>query len=485
MKSDPLTNTTNHNGEPGDPEIDLPFLTRFLRKQPRQKQWLSVSIPVPAVDPLAYLEQETESDDLYYWEQPDRSFAMASGGALTVLKSTGKHRFAEISRQSRDLHHQIASFSSRDSIPDEPILLGGYSFSDHNIDREWKNFGAARFVLPEWCIVKKRDKHLLKLALPLQNHSPEAILHQIQNRFAHFTGIREKILKYKFDPPASGRQNAHKIHVKEKSVSDWYLQVDKARKMISSGDFQKIVLARDLEFHSEHPIHVTCTLHHLREHFPGCTIFMIRAENGPVFLGATPERLIALQQNRILTEGLAGSISRGESATEDAALSHTLMESSKDREEHEIVVRDIHNNLSSYSSGVEYPEKPGIKKLSNVQHLYTPITARVNRNATIHDLAGLLHPTPAVGGYPRTSAIPHINEIETINRGWYAGPVGWYNLRGSGEFAVAIRSALVHNHRGRLFAGCGIVADSDPDKEWAEAELKLKPVLNALKQAIR
>lgn len=467
---------------PKDLQIELRGLTQFIRNHP-DKKWLTVTLPVPSVDPLAYVEQQSDSADLYYWEQPNHSFAIAAGGAVTVLKSTGEGRFTDIGQQSRALHKDIASFSSQDSLPDDPVLLGGYSFSDHNIDREWREFGAARFVLPEWCIVKNGSTCLFKLALPLKNDSSETIIDQIYTQYELFTGIREKIRNFKFNSPAPEKDLLNNIVLTEKPASDWYEQVDKARKMIESGDFKKIVIARDLKIHSEQPIRVTRALHNLREHFPGCYIFMIRAGSGPAFIGATPERLIALQQNRILTEGLAGSISRGKSATEDAALEHSLMESSKDREEHDFVVRDIRNNLATYSSGVESPEKPEIKKLNNVQHLYTPITARVNRNATIHDLAGHLHPTPAVGGYPRKKAIPHINEIETINRGWYAGPIGWFNFKGSGEFAVAIRSALLHHNMGQLFAGCGIVADSDPDKEWMETELKLKPVLNALKQA--
>ncbi|MEX0993947.1 MAG: isochorismate synthase [Balneolaceae bacterium] len=482
MKSSLISNESNSRVE--DLQIDLPSLARFIRDH-SGKKWLSLAFPVPAIDPLAYIEQKTDPDDLYYWEQPDRSFAIVAGGSSTVLKSTGKNRFTDIGQQSRTLSKQIASFSSQDPLSQDPFLLGGYSFSDHNIDQEWKEFGAARFVLPEWCIVKKSGLHYLKLVLPLQGVHPEEIIEQIQERYAHFIGIREKIRNFKFSPPPRENKAVRKFHIKENFISEWYTQVDKARKMINSGDFQKIVIARQLEFHTEQTIHVTRALHHLREHFPGCTVFMVRAGNGPIFLGATPDRLIALHRNRILTEGLAGSISRGESASEDAALEHFLMKSPKDREEHEIVVQDIHKNLTSYSSGVEYPDKPEIKKLSNVQHLYTPITARVNSSTTIHDLAGHLHPTPAVGGYPRHRAIPHINEIESINRGWYAGPIGWYNLRGSGEFAVAIRSALINNKEGRLFAGCGIVADSDPDKEWTETELKLKPVLNALKRAIR
>lgn len=200
-------------------------------------------------------------------------------------------------------------------------------------------------------------------------------------------------------------------------------------------------------------------------------------------MGATPERLISLRKDLMKTEGLAGSISRGRSATEDVSLGHTLMESDKERSEHDFVVRDIRNTLKKHSHRIEHPSQPSLKKLSNVQHLYTPISARIHDSTTIHELAGVLHPTPAVGGFPKTNAVPFINQIEDIDRGWYAGPTGWFNLKGFGELAVAIRSAWVENNRAQLYAGCGIVEDSDPLTEWEETRMKFRPLLDALTKA--
>lgn len=253
------------------------------------------------------------------------------------------------------------------------------------------------------------------------------------------------------------------------------------REMISGGAFKKIVIARQLDFETDKPIQVSRAMYHLRRQFPECFNFMIKVDGGPVFMGASPERLIAIKKNRIQTESLAGSISRGISASEDTALGHSLMESLKERSEHDYVVEEISNNLRKYSHRVEHPRQPVIKKLQNVQHLFTPISADIERNATIHELAGLLHPTPAVGGFPKHAAVPYINEIEQMDRGWYAGPIGWFNISGSGEFAVAIRSALVHEKRARLYAGCGIVKNSDPATEWQETYLKFNPVFEALK----
>jgi menaquinone-specific isochorismate synthase len=209
---------------------------------------------------------------------------------------------------------------------------------------------------------------------------------------------------------------------------------------------------------------------------------MIQRDPKTSFIGASPERLASFNNGVFLTEGLAGSISRGKSAMEDASLAHTLLNSTKDREEHKFVVQAIDDNLKPFSDRVEHPKQPQIKKLQNVQHLFTPIRASIKEGVEIHELVHQLHPTPAVGGYPRDESVPYIQEIEQIDRGWYSAPVGWFNLKGSGEFAVAIRSALLHDNKAELYAGCGIVSDSDPEKEWKETLLKFVPLMDALNQ---
>ncbi|MGM0506820.1 MAG: isochorismate synthase, partial [Bacteroidota bacterium] len=215
--------------------------------------------------------------------------------------------------------------------------------------------------------------------------------------------------------------------------------------------------------------------------FSDCTNFLIRSGDSPLFLGASPERLVSLNRNRIHTDGLAGSTARGASAGEDDALGQTLMKSPKERSEHQYVVREILDQLRPFTREIDHPKQPRLKKLHNVQHLYTPITAQANREMSVHDLARTLHPTPAVGGTPRMVALQTLTRFEPFGRGWYSGPIGWSDLTGNGEFCVAIRSALIDHTSARLFAGSGIVADSDPDREWEETNMKFRPILEALK----
>ena len=210
---------------------------------------------------------------------------------------------------------------------------------------------------------------------------------------------------------------------------------------------------------------------------------MIRHNDTASFIGCTPERLASFQSNFILTEGLAGSISRGDTASEDVMLENDLLRSSKDLHEHKIVLSAIEQQLAPFSSNITHPTKPSVKKLSNVQHLYTPITASILEGVSKTELLKKLHPTPAVGGFPRAEAVKFIQQHEDFDRGWYAAPIGWINTSGNGEFAVAIRSGLIMKNQVRFFAGCGIVQDSDPQKEWEETNMKFIPMLTALKYA--
>jgi isochorismate synthase len=201
---------------------------------------------------------------------------------------------------------------------------------------------------------------------------------------------------------------------------------------------------------------------------------------GRWFLGATPERLVRVRHGEVSAMALAGSAPRGQSPEDDRRFGEALLASAKDRVEHAIVVEMVRHSLSGACDAVSVAEAPALLKVSNVQHLHTPIAARLRGGSTIFDLIERLHPTPAVGGVPRAAALDWLRRREGLDRGWYAGPIGWIDGRHEGEFAVAIRSALLSRDEALLYAGCGIVAGSDPDAEYGESQLKLRAVLAAL-----
>lgn len=439
---------------------------------------LSVSLPIAGIDPLAALELHPDYDERFYWDHPNNDISISAAGVVRELKATGASRFEDISAATTAIKSQIEAYTSIRHSMAGPLFLGGYSFADHNIGSVWKKFGAARFVLPEWMLVRSGHLHLLTLTLEKNSRSADRIYQEIIERITDFISLAGE-LQHNSEPPK--KRSAILCTLQEPDdYKHWIEKVERGKELIRQGHFEKIVLARSVTVESKYRLEPSRLAYGLRQKFPNCYNFLIQKDKDTAFIGATPERLASFRNGTFLTEGLAGSTSRGKSAIEDASLAHLLMESRKDRDEHQFVVRAIGDSLKPFSNRVDHPKQPAIKKLHNVQHLYTPISASIKSGVKIHELIRELHPTPAVGGYPREQSVPYIHELEQIERGWYSAPVGWFNLNGCGEFAVGIRSALVYNNRADLYAGCGIVADSRPEKEWAETLLKFRPMMDAL-----
>ena len=261
---------------------------------------------------------------------------------------------------------------------------------------------------------------------------------------------------------------------------DYRATVARALGCIAAGEFGKIVLARAQDLTADEPLHPLRVLNGLRQRFPDCYAFSLANGRGQSFIGASPERLVRVSKGVLETEALAGSIRRGASASDDAALAAALLGSEKDLREQRLVVEAITSRLIQLGLTPEFSAQPGLRRLANVQHLHTPIRAALGDNVRLLQALAALHPTPAVGGTPQAAAVARIRELEGFPRGLYAGALGWMNARGGGEFFVGLRSALVDGATARVYAGAGIVAGSTPEKEFAETELKFKAMLEAL-----
>ncbi len=251
--------------------------------------------------------------------------------------------------------------------------------------------------------------------------------------------------------------------------------------MISdSGDYKKVVLARAVRItRTEGAFDVNAALQRLRESYPAAHIFALQSGER-VFVGATPEPLVHVRDGQLLTTALAGTAPRGETDEDDTRLGQELLNSAKNREEHAIVVETIRDALAGLCAELEVAPEPHLLRLKNVQHLETSIRGQLLPELSILDAVACLHPTPAVGGFPVQTTLEKIRRDEQMDRGWWAGPVGWIDANGNGEFAVALRSALVQDNQATLFAGCGIVADSEPESEYAESCSKLQVMLRGL-----
>jgi menaquinone-specific isochorismate synthase len=260
---------------------------------------------------------------------------------------------------------------------------------------------------------------------------------------------------------------------------EWTTGVRDALARIEAGDLQKVVLAAALRADLDAPVDPRDLLERLRQRYSQCFRFLVAPTSDATFLGATPERLATLRDGRVETVALAGSVGRGDSPAADARLAERLRESDKLRHEQGVVVDTIARRLEALGD-VEVGDR-GVRTLSNIQHLETPISAAVGEDTHVLDVVETLHPTPAVNGLPAAAALDTIRETETFERGWYAAPVGWFDADGDGTFGVGLRSAVTNGESVTLFAGNGIVADSDPDAEWEEIQLKYRPVLDELK----
>ena len=257
----------------------------------------------------------------------------------------------------------------------------------------------------------------------------------------------------------------------------WMSVVADAVARIEAGDLEKVVLARDLIATAEEPIDVRWPLRRLAESYPMCWTFHVDG-----LFGATPEMLVRRERGLVTSRVLAGTIRRTGDDERDLALAATLARSSKDLEEHEYAVRSVADALEPHCSSMNVPEAPFVLHLPNVMHLATDVNGVVHDATTVSSLqlAEALHPSAAVGGTPTPVATALIGEIEGMDRGRYAGPVGWMDASGDGEWGIALRSAALDGATVRLFAGCGIVGDSDPEAELAEAQAKFVPVRDAL-----
>ena len=255
--------------------------------------------------------------------------------------------------------------------------------------------------------------------------------------------------------------------------------VARAVERIRAGVLDKVVLAREVQVHAASAHDAGALLGVLREAFHECHVFAVgRGEE--VFLAASPELLVRREGLRTGTLALAGSTRRSADPAVDGHLGEQLLRSEKDREEQAIVVRRIVRALQPLSVWVTPAEEPVLAKVANIQHLATPIRAQLREPVSVVDLAGALHPTPAVGGEPLEAAAPLIPALEGLDRGWYAGPVGWVDEHEDGEFCVALRCALLTGRVARCYAGVGVVRDSDPAAELAETEVKLQALLPIL-----
>lgn len=438
---------------------------------------VSVSEPVAALDVVELFDRgRLLAPDRYLWTQPGADFGLVGVGLAHAIDAVEAARFRQVAAGWRHVLSG-AIVEGPHGLPGVgPVLLGGFAFDVQRPTTPlWQGYPHGHMVLPRMLFTRLGGERWLTtntVVGPQTEVDAEAA--------ALASAVRAWVGDHDDDghPSPNGR-GAYITSHEVRPAAEWQAEVAQAVNAIKHGALEKVVLARAVQLQSSKPFSPSNALRHLISHYVGCTIFAV-ARGERCFLGATPEQLVRLRAGEVRAMSLAGSIQRGKTPPEDERLGQALLNSAKDRGEHAVVVKALVEALSETCPRLHYNETPTLLKLGNIQHLCTPITGQLANGHTLLDLVERLHPTPAVGGRPREAALRLIREREGLDRGWYAGPVGWLNAEGEGEFAVALRSALLHGNTATLFAGCGIVADSDPAREYAESRLKLKPMLTAL-----
>jgi isochorismate synthase len=260
----------------------------------------------------------------------------------------------------------------------------------------------------------------------------------------------------------------------------WTAAVESAAARLRAGDAAKVVLAREVLARGDGVVSAAMVARSLRAAYPSCFTYLMTGADGTAFAGASPELLVRRSGSRAFSQPMAGSVARGATDAEDELLARQLEDSAKDAVEHRLVSDFVVAALRPFARSVKAPP-PEVVRFTNIQHLATSVAAELlDPPADALQLAAALHPTPAVGGWPRDAADALIDELEGMERGWYAGAVGWIDGRGDGEFAVALRCGLLWEDGARLYAGVGVMPDSDPARELEETELKFKALLTAL-----
>jgi menaquinone-specific isochorismate synthase len=454
------------------------FLFRIKENCPQDnfKQLVSFSQDIDFVDPLIAFDKLAQPNNLnFYWEYKSEQEAFAAFDAVEKIETTGSNRFAVVENFIKNCLGKLIIFKSENNKKNNDIYLPRFlcAFSFFHSQQISFPFPAATIFLPRWQITVKAEKCVLTANLFLSKNSDlDKIIENVYNFYQKINTLVDKSLKLDLD---QGILKQKYVNGADKFKNS----VESALTEIYNEKLSKVVLANALDVSSNIAFNTSKSLNNLREIYPNCYVFCVSNGKGENFIGASPERLISIKQKLLITDALAGSAPRGKTPAEDAANANSLLSSKKERREHELVMEFIKQKLLELEL-LPQVQAARLLQLSNIQHLWTPITSEVTTNINPLQIVAQLHPTPAVAGATTEMACAAIQKYENFPRGLYAAPLGWVDGNGNCEFIVAIRSALINGEFARLYAGAGIVAGSNPDKEFAEIQLKLQALLKAL-----
>ena len=430
-----------------------------VMQAPEMTPIVQLSVEAPAVPLLSWLSAQTQYPRIY-WHGRDKVEEVA---AIGLCKQFYYQDQVDDHQLAADYQAQRGKGTSQDLR-----YYGGVAF-DRTVEC-WPEFGRARFVLPR--IELRRSGQKIKILLNLNFDN--------QNRELEYQQALDVIAKIEKPKPLSPPNKTRLMSRSDLPDKDrWRELVEQVTQHNFNQTTPKVVLSRQTQIEIAEQLDPWTVLACWQGRNPNSFQFGFQFSPDRTFISCSPERLYLRRQNELFTEALAGTTIRGLNQEEDDLLAQQLLDDVKNSHENQLVRQHIVDALKPLSQYVGADEKAKIFKLTHIQHLHRAIRAELNAGVNDFDLLRALHPTPAVGGLPRHSALNFIRQREGYARGWYAGACGYFNHYES-EFSVAIRSALIEPRRISLYAGAGVVAGSDPDAEWQELENKLATILSIL-----
>jgi menaquinone-specific isochorismate synthase len=423
----------------------------------------------PVFERINHLTKNYERS--FYFEKPDENFIIFGADEVLTISENGERRFTATDKKIKNLKGSFINNWGALPVKKIPLFLGGMKFvTDHN-DNDWQDYNDSTWFVPEMMLLSIQKNNYLFFNFYIQGILDKEIVKKFQAKLDKFLkpesakekSTNQKVLSISGDNP--------------KDKKRWKQLVEEALERISENHMEKVVLSRKVELLLSSELDFNGITGKLRNIHPNCSIFIYHHGKSS-FFGASPEMLANFSGSKLEIDILAGSAPRGNTTEEDNIIEKNLLADNKNLHEHDIVTDHITRTLEKTTENLVLEKHYSIKKLANIQHIWSRISASLLSPGSMMILLKDLYPTPAICGFPKETALHYIKKSENFRRGLYSGIIGWFNLEENGEFVVALRSALSVNNKIIAFAGNGIVDDSNPETEYKETELKLKTILS-------
>ena len=426
------------------------------------------------INPLSFFNTGKEQylGERFFWKDPvDEIILVGLGVSKQIQSEQATDRFFHVEKEWQDFLKDSLIYNPYIESGIGPVMFGGFSFDPLKEKTNlWSKYSDSLFHIPKYMLSIIKGKTFLTTNIVCTPNDDSSLFKKVMDERKNFSTCLNNLDKPK---------TANLIKTLEISPEKWKDSVNEVVKDLKAGPLKKVVIARELRLLFDNAVAAEKVLEQLFNQQHDSFIFAFES-NGDCFIGASPERLVKKQGRDVFSTCLAGSIPRGKTEEEDNLLGEQLLNDQKNLIEHGFVVEMIKEALEESCNELILPSKPQLMKIRDIQHLYTPVIGKCNQDTSLLLLVERLHPTPALGGLPKKEAVEKIRQVEELDRGFYAAPLGWVDYNQNGEFAVSIRSGLIQGKEASLFAGCGVVADSNSESEYLETGLKFRPMLRAL-----